>query len=285
MLIARKERHRFEVVEQEAVGTRLGEGLRESGHLADAAMRRTLEAVSRLNFSAKKHADAVQAIATSALRRADNAGEFAQAVRNITGAELTVLSGDEEARYSFAGALAAHPPASRSARVGVLDVGGGSTEYALGTAGGVERSVSCEIGAVRLTEGEPALGGLAGTKVDLQRARLRARAALEPLRALGGAHAILAVGGTATTAAAIVKNGNRDAADGTLIDRRELAAIAQRLLALPLGKRKEIAGLNPQRADIFPGGIIVIEEALDLLGAHSVTVSTGDLLLGYLSRN
>lgn len=267
---------------QEAIGTRLGEGLRESGHLADVPMRRTLDAVRKLAFEAKKHVSTMHAIATSAVRRADNAGIFADSVANITGARLDVLCGEDEARYSFAGALAAHPPATRTARVGVLDVGGGSSEYAIGSSAGVERSVSCEIGAVRLTEREPAFGGLSGAKPDAVNARALARQALAPLEALRGAHSLYAVGGSATTIGAILKNGNRDAVDGLLVERADVQALIARLLDLPLAKRQTIPGLNPQRADIFPAGMVIIDEALALLGAERMLLSTGDLLLGYL---
>ncbi|MGH8164584.1 MAG: hypothetical protein ACREP1_09650, partial [Rhodanobacteraceae bacterium] len=149
LLLVEFGRHRARVVARSSIGTRVGEGLNERGQLGELPMRRTLDAVREHVRAIAGRSGTVAVIATSALRRANNAAELADRVREITGTGLRILTGDEEARYSFAGARAA---VGTNGRLGVIDTGGGSTEYAVGAGGRVERAVSCEVGAVRLTE-------------------------------------------------------------------------------------------------------------------------------------
>ncbi|MGB6951163.1 MAG: hypothetical protein WBE15_04380, partial [Candidatus Cybelea sp.] len=146
------EKPRIEVAR--STGTRIGEGLGERGHLADEAMARTLDAIAQLQRAIRGHYVRLFAISTSALRRADNGEAFAQRVQEMLGVPLRILSGEEEAIASYRGGLTAFG-ALRGERAGVLDVGGGSTEYAAGTSTEPESVISCEIGAVRLTEAVP----------------------------------------------------------------------------------------------------------------------------------
>jgi exopolyphosphatase/pppGpp-phosphohydrolase len=145
--------------------------------------------------------------------------------------------------------------------------------------------ISCEIGAVRLTEAVPALAGRDGA-VDpaaLERARAIAAKALAPLTdgvADAAAERIALVGGSATTTAAVVRG--RRAIGSLTVTRANLQDVLARLCAMSLEERKGVVGMKPQRADILPGGIIVLDKALDLLGVDSAVATTSDLLLGYL---
>ncbi|MDP9025915.1 MAG: hypothetical protein M3N13_11145, partial [Candidatus Eremiobacteraeota bacterium] len=222
------------------------------------------------------------AIATSAVRRAENGDAFAAAVREIIGAPLHVLSGDEEAEASYRGAITALGRL-HGEDVGVADMGGGSTEYAIGNGPHSERTTSCEIGAVRLTEVMPALAGHDGI-VDLdtiERARAIARKALSPLEDFRKIEKLALVGGTATTTAAIVR-GKKTRIDRYEVTRSDLQRTLVHLCALDNKARKAIVGMKPQRADILPAGIIILETLLDIVGTESATATTADLLLGYL---
>lgn len=263
-----------------SIGTRIGEGLGEQGRLGDEPMERTLAAVGQLVRAVRGHYVRLFAVATSALRRAENAAAFEQRVADMLGVPLRVLSGEEEAAASYRGALTAFGT-SRGERVGVIDVGGGSTEYAAGDSTEPERVISYEIGAVRLTEALPALAGRDG-KIDaatLERARKIARDALAPLTECASVERVAIVGGSATTTAAIVR-ARKTPPLSYKLTRADLEGVLARLTAMKLDERKGIVGMKPQRADILPGGIVVLETALEIIGRDEAIATTADLLLG-----
>ncbi|MEO6991380.1 MAG: hypothetical protein ABI346_05010, partial [Candidatus Baltobacteraceae bacterium] len=211
-----------EQLEHRSIGTRLGEGLLERGALGEHAMRRTLDAIGTFVERARAHEASVEVIATSAMRRANNADAFAARVEGLCGAPLSILSGDEEAASSFAGATYAQNVAL--GRLAVLDVGGGSTECAVGRAQTLERSLSIEIGAVRLAERFPRLLGTARPEEAIEEAaaaRSFAREVLRPLRTLPPAAEVRAVAGTPLTLGAIVASTDIDRVRGRVLTRVE----------------------------------------------------------------
>ncbi|HXO18084.1 MAG TPA: hypothetical protein VN909_07925 [Candidatus Dormibacteraeota bacterium] len=274
------ENPRIELVR--SMGTRLGEGLGDRGHLGDEPMARTLDAVEQYVRTARGHYVRLFAVATSALRRADNGEEFAARVAALLGVPLRVLSGEEEAAASYRGGLTAFG-SLRGERVGVLDLGGGSTEYAAGDSLQPDTVVSCEIGAVRLTEAVPALAGREEAVDDeaVTRARAMASEALEPLKGCAAVERLAFVGGTATTTATIVR-GRPTPAPAYPLTRAELQRTLERLLKMKLDERKHVVGMRSQRADILPAGIILLDVALELLGRDEAIATTADLLLGIL---
>lgn len=268
------------VIDARSVGTRLGEGLGDAGRMGDEAMRRTLEAVSAHAAAAAAHTCDVSAISTSALRRARNEAQFSQKVGAICGTRLRIIGGDEEARLSFVGAVATM---DGRGSFGVLDAGGGSTEYAVGTHESVEARTSLEIGAVRLTERVPELTG-EPTLVDggsLARARAIARDALAPLGTFRAVDRMVLVGGSATTAAAMLR-GTRDPFERFPLGRNDLETLVDRIGSLALAARRRVAGVNPQRADILLGGLLILGAAMESCDHTAAVVSANDLLLGYL---
>lgn len=267
-----------------SVGTRIGEGLRERGRLDESAMQRTLDAIAEHLAAIREHTAEVRVIATSALRRADNEQAFARRVRSLTGAQLEIISGEEEAACSFSGAVSGLHGESGE-RFGVLDVGGGSSEYAVGTKRAAEETVSCEIGAVRLTEAFPVLSGCAErcTQDVCDRAGAVARETLAPAGSLAAVNRVVLVGGSATTTVSLV-NGKREFFDYAQLSSAQIDDWIARLAAMPLEERKTLPGMNPQRADILLGGLLIIREFLTLSGHGTALVSTRDVLLGYLLR-
>ncbi len=267
-------------------GTRLGANLRESGPLDPQARDRTLEAIDAYVVVAKRYDAQISVIATSAMRRASDGAAFAAEIAEHTGAAPLVLDGNEEATYSFLGATAAFADA-RDLVVGVLDVGGGSTEYASdvpsSARGTLATTMSLEIGAVRLAEAVPELlGGAAldtGARADaIARARAHADAILAPLAAQSAPERLLAVGGTVVTAG-LMLHGHGDGATLTGFERRQLI---DDLLARTLAERIEMPGIRPQRADILPAGLIIVDAAAAALRCDAMTISLSDLLAGYL---
>jgi exopolyphosphatase/guanosine-5'-triphosphate,3'-diphosphate pyrophosphatase len=274
------ERPRIELAR--SIGTRLGEALGERGRLGDEPIQRTLDAAAQLARVVRGHYVRLFAVGTSALRRAENGEEFAQRVHALLGVPLRVLSGEEEAAASYRGARTVFGNV-REERVGVVDMGGGSTECAVGDSNEPEKVISCEIGAVRLTEAVPELAGRDGavTNDAASRAAVIAREALQPLAEYRSIEHLALVGGTATTTAAIVR-GRAGPVASFRLKRNDLQRTLERLLQLSLDERKKIPGMKAQRADILPGGIIVLEEALEVLGRDDAVATTADLLLGIL---
>ena len=282
VLLADAPEGRPHVALERSIGTRLGEGVGESGMLGEEPMERTLEAVRVHVGSVRGHYLRLYAIATSAVRRATNREVFARAVERITGVPLRVLSGEEEAAASFRGAVASLAP-SPGTMTGAIDVGGGSTEYALGVGDLPQRSISAEIGAVRLTEAVPDLAGHAGAvgEAAVERARALARERLAAFADFRGAERIALVGGSATSAASLIR-GRRGRIERYELTRDLLVTTFARLCALGIEERRALEGVKAQRADILPAGVLILETALACLSMDRATVTAGDLLLGYL---
>lgn len=271
-------------------GTRLGEGLRVAGRLQKAAIERTLAAVRAMGDLAHG-ADERFGIGTSALRDAANADEFAHAFSREAGLELQILSGEEEARSSYAGALMGLATAGIDVAndVCVVDIGGGSTEIAVGRARFEPDVVtSVELGAVGLTEA--AMRCDPPSTEEVERATMTARLALQAAAASLGrpGAAVTAVGGTADAAARMLQayetagSGIQNAA---IVRRPDLDALLKLVLSVPTEQRKKLRGLPEQRADIFPAGLIILIELLAAFGQDRARITQSDLLLGYIARN
>lgn len=273
----------IEQVEHDQIGTRLGEGLRERGPLAPAAIERNLAAVRTFTARAAELGASLSAIATSALRRAEDADAFAVSVARITGVPLVVIPGTLEAEASFRGATYGAPLGS--ARVAVLDIGGGSTECAVGAGGLLEAARSLELGSVRISERHPDLmGGVPGPRAHAAAAAARAevRAILAPLAAFRPLSQVRCVAGTPLTLAAVATRSHVDRVSGTTLSLATLDATLEALLDLTLEARRALPGMLPQRADVIVGGGLVLSEALRALGTRAGLLESNDLLLGYL---
>src|SRR5580692_1083345 len=185
---------------------RLGQGVDQTGRLAPEALARTM-AVLRdyADIIARSGAQAVRMVATSATRDADNAAEFVRLVKEVLGVAPEVLTGDEEAMLSFTGATAELAAGPDPGPFLVADIGGGSTEFVLGEAGGrPAHTISVNIGCVRITERHlhgdpPADRELAAAVADID-AALEVAAAAIPVRE---ARTLVGLAGSVTTVAAI----------------------------------------------------------------------------------
>jgi exopolyphosphatase/guanosine-5'-triphosphate,3'-diphosphate pyrophosphatase len=194
----------LEEVEQAQIGTRLGEGLAESGTFAPAAIERNLAAVRTFVARARELDASLAGIATSAMRRARDANAFAERFREIAGVPLEVIDGRLEAEASFRGAT--YGAALGNERIAVLDIGGGSTECAVGTAAGLEDARSLELGSVRIAERHPNLlgatpGARAHAAADAARAEIASIVA--PFASLRPVAEVRCVAGTPLTIAAV----------------------------------------------------------------------------------
>jgi len=287
LIAARDERGALRTEFAESRGTRLGEGVDTNGRLSQAAIDRTLAVVADY-AKLCAGADRRFAIGTSALRDANDADRFTSAFAQTAGVPLSILTGDEEAASSFEGAVCGLENAGRAvpAALTVVDVGGGSTEFATRERAGAQpRVASLQIGAVRLTE--TYLQGDPPGVEQIERCRLAVRAALAGLPSdVAPKGSVVAVGGTANTAARMLQLTDPDSRGAVAdIPAADVSALLKATLALPVRERVRLRGLPEQRADIFPAGLMIIDETVRLAAAASLTVSESDLLLGYIARH
>jgi exopolyphosphatase / guanosine-5'-triphosphate,3'-diphosphate pyrophosphatase len=267
-------------LERDLVITRLGEGVDETRRLGADPLRRTLAAIARYYARARElGADAVRIAATSAARDASNREDFFGGVREATGQDAEVLTGDEEARLSFLGATA---ELSEGGPFLILDIGGGSTEFVVGEKT-VDAAISMDIGSVRLTERhvqhdppEPA---------DLVAVRADAAAAVADAQRTVGTAATTLVGlaGTITTVAAIslgLEGYDRDAIHHARLSRSDIEEVTDRLAAMTSAERRDLPAMPHGREDVIVAGVEILLAVMEGFGFTEVLVSEADILDG-----
>ncbi len=269
---------------------RLGQGVDATGRLAPEALARTFRALEAF-ASAISNASAtnVRMVATSATRDAANADEFVSGVSGILGVVPEVLSGDEEAYLSFIGATAelrSEPPPPYL----VVDIGGGSTEFVIGTeadAMGVARptaELSVDIGCVRLTERHlhtdpprPAEISAATADIDAALATVAAKVPVASARTLIG------LAGSVTTVAGIALGLNVYDPGRThhaRIPAATVHAVTRDLLGQTRRQRARIGVMHPGRVDVIGAGALVLDRVMARFGFGEVVVSEHDILDG-----
>lgn len=276
------------VIDEMKAQPRLGAGMDDRGELAAESMDRAVEALGRMATLAKQlGAQQVEVVATSAVRDAANGAAFLGRVRRETGLQARIIDGSEEARLSFRSALA-HFDLGRGRTV-VMDIGGGSLELAASAGGVVDELTSLPLGALRLTEAFMRSDADRDDPREAVRAlRKHVRAALRaelPPRTWRGAR-VIGSGGTFTNLASMVlaRQGVLTAQNvhGTTVPRGELEHLLESLLALTSAERRQVPGLNPERADIILAGLAVTTEVLARLDARAVEVSRYGIREGLL---
>jgi exopolyphosphatase/guanosine-5'-triphosphate,3'-diphosphate pyrophosphatase len=271
-------------LERRSIVTRLGEDVDATGELGEAPRRRVFATLDDYAEAIAAHdCDAQAAVMTSAVRDAANGDEFAAAVRERYGLDARTLSGEEEARLTFLGATTARDPGDDTELL-VVDIGGGSTEVVVGTADAVDFHVSTQAGVVRHSErhlhGDPPTDeerrALARDVAAILRAEVPAA-----VRARVGA--AVAVAGTATSCAAIdlrLEPYDPSRVEGHVLGRRRLEEMLGSLAAMPLAERREVTGLEPDRAPMIVAGILILLEILEAFGLEEVEASERDILWG-----
>lgn len=264
---------------------RLGQGVDRTGRLAPEAIERTRVALASYAAEIEKlGAERVRMCATSASRDASNAGDFRAMVQQTLGVEPEVVTGDEEARLSFTGAVRGLPTDAEPPYL-VVDIGGGSTEFVVGTGDrGVDAAISMDIGCVRMTErhlhGDPPTPDeIAAAQADIAVAVDRA------LETVPGREAATLVGlaGSVTTVVAIAQ-GLTGYDPGRIHHARvsydAVAEVTADLLARSREQRLAIPVMHPGRADVIGAGALVLRVIMERAGTASVVASEHDILDG-----
>lgn len=242
-----------------SVTTRLGEGLGATGRLGAIAIERTAQTVAELFASAHRlGARRVRITGTSAVREASNPEDLDSYIDSLCGRGLEVLPGEEEARLAFLGAVGVSPQPSA-----MIDVGGGSTEWAVGDGDRIAWRHSYPAGSVRFTESY--LRSDPPTPDQVSCASQAARELFATLPGVGSVP-VVAVGGTARTVA-LVALGGHGSAEGFALTLPELHRQITLYASTNLIRRREIPGLEANRAEIILAGAIVLSSALSQAGA------------------
>ncbi len=269
-------------LERLSVITRLGAGVDRTGRLDPEGIERTLDTLRAFAGVLDGHGrPPLRVVATSAARDAANRAELFGAVEPILAVAPELLSGEEEARLSFAGAVAGLDPADGPFLV--IDIGGGSTELAVGTTTAQE-ACSLDVGAVRLTESElrhdppqpEELINAIGLVHDMVEDALR-----EFVPSAQDAPVLVGVGGTVTTVAAVeigLAVYDRDQVHHFRLSRAAAEDVFRTLATEPLADRIHNPGLQSERADIIVGGCCVLVAVMRLLHADELVVCDADLL-------
>jgi len=278
----------FEVVDREKEMVRLGAGGLDGRRLTDTAVTTALQTLTRFKRLADTHAvDEIIATATSAVREAENGGDFVARVRRDVGIHVRIISGLEEARLIHL--AAAYAAGVRSHSSAVIDIGGGSVEITLGTAARMQLGGSFKIGVIRLTERFVTSDPL--SRDDERRVERYVRRQTSVLvraikkrgfqRVLGTSGTILALGALATGDSGDLRNRR--------ITTKALRRVRRTLTEMTLEERLAMPGLDPRRADVSVAGAVLLDTLLSSLGASELTLCDyalrEGLILDYIKKN
>jgi exopolyphosphatase/guanosine-5'-triphosphate,3'-diphosphate pyrophosphatase len=269
LLVADVAQGRLEAVVQQRSFTRIGRAIAADGVIPAELIEAVADVVARQReVAAVAGAEQLRVVATAAIRRAENRDELLTALRERAAVEVAVVPGDDEARLAFAGATGTldTPP---EGTIAVVDVGGMSTEIAVGTiAGGVSWARSYAIGSSALAAGclrDPP------SPDDVAQIRAVARAAFAAAPIPPADHAI-AVGGSAASVPTLV---------GPVLDAATLARVLGVLTSAPAEEVARLHDLAPERTQLLPAGILVLGAAAERLG-RPLRIGRGGLREGVI---
>jgi exopolyphosphatase/guanosine-5'-triphosphate,3'-diphosphate pyrophosphatase len=282
LLIAEVSGDHVEEIDRRTRVTRLGRGLDLSGNLANEAIEAVCDVLAEyVRAYQQLGVDAVDAIATSAVRDAANGEAFIAELRERFALRARILDSGQEAVLTYRGATAEHRPPGQ---VVVIDIGGGSTELIVGDAQGIDFHTSLQAGVVRHTERHlasdpPAPVELEALAADVLGLLTAALAAHPASRAESG----IAVAGTPTSLAAIHQRldpYDPQRAHGYRLALGSIQHMLSQLASLPLAQRRRITGLDPDRAPTIVAGVVILIEVMRAFELPEIEVSEHDILYG-----
>ena len=281
LLIADVEGSSLREVTREMMVVRLGQGVDQTGQFHPEAIERTLSALDIYAAEiARRGVEKIRFCATSATRDATNRQLFIDGVRERLGIEPEVISGEEEARLSFLGATRDLP--RDGAPFLVVDIGGGSTEFVIGT-DGVEAAKSVNIGCVRMTERHFANGQSESARInaiaDID-AAISEAARVVPI---SEANTVIAVAGTATTVAAAaldLPEYDRYSIHLARIPAYKVHEVADSFFSMSRDERAGLGYMHEGRVDVIAAGALVLSRIMHATGAQEFVASETDILDG-----
>ena len=263
---------------------RLGRGVDAARHLAPDSMRRVVNVLKEYRAIIDRYRpERVALCGTSAVRDAANRADFVAFVKAETGFDVEVMSGDEEAGWTYRGAVSGLPGV---VRVAVLDIGGGSTELSLGDGHGPSRSISMDIGAVRLTErffaSDPP------TREELTEAITEVRSHIARTKSFDvRGHTLVAVAGTPTTLAILAQGLPRFSADAVAnyhLSRDRIRELLETLSGMRVAEIRKLSEVMEGRADVIVAGTLILLEIMEIHGFAEAIVSDRGVRYGIVIR-
>lgn len=278
---------RLDDLHRSVVITKLGVGVDRTRVLSDEGVQRTLAAVRQFGDICSEYGVVSgKAVATSALRDVSNGMEFLDQVVAISGLPATIINGQQEAEYSFNGAIAGFSDLEPDTDVVMVDIGGGSTEVVLGGTKGLRESVSLDIGCLRLTERfintDPPRVDETAALYEFACEEIEGHTKKFPADAM-----MIGVAGTITTLYAIaneIEPYDRELVNHGVLTVDDIEEVLRIVSSIGLGERKKILGLQPGRADVIVAGAVIARAVLKCGGMISMTVSESDLLDGVVGE-
>ena len=273
-------------VKETSTQTRLGQGLYEHRLLQPKAIEATVESVR--SFISLAEFDGVEkliVIATSAVREAINASQLIAAIDQ----PVFILSGDDEARFSFSGVMTSNHLATDNLLV--VDAGGGSTEFTSGNLTRLDRHISISLGSVRLMENFPVSDNPTTEQLKTVRnaidAQLQSIACSDYWKSKTNS-ILVGVGGVATILAMMelsIEDFDRTRIEQVALSREQIVCWCNKLWSQPLARRQEIKGLPANRADVALYGCLIYERILMELHHDQLCISTRGIRFGALVNN
>jgi len=261
--------------------TRLGAGVDNTGFLSDVSIEKTLHVIKKLIKRAlSMGTEDILLIATSAVRNARNGYDFADMVEEF-GFKIKILSGEEEAKLGFYGALLGS--SFPGEEMLVVDIGGGSTELIFGGNRQIDFLASIDVGAVRLTEKFIKNDPITKKEIDVIRKYVKDNLQKIERNIINEKVHMVGIGGTITTLAAIAQQlteYKRELVHQFILSKFCVENIVKKLFEMPLQKRRTVPGLQPERADIITAGVVILETIMSFFNSDSITVSEWDNLEG-----
>jgi exopolyphosphatase/guanosine-5'-triphosphate,3'-diphosphate pyrophosphatase len=277
----------FRVLDDEKSTVRLGEGLSETGVISTAAWERAREALLRMaKITAGLGVSFIEAVATSAVRKADNGGTFVAAMKKDTGIDIRVIGGEEEAE--LAALSARHHFDMANTRFGLIDIGGGSVEIVTATGIHIEEVFSLELGAVFLTEKFLGSDPISGKQMAELRKHLRKTLSRKLADHEFALQCLIGSGGTITNIGSMVmarRNEQYDSIHGYEVLHSEIVHLLAVLERKTCKERRDITGLSPERADIIVAGVAAVDALMHALGTNLLRINERGIREGLIIRS
>ncbi|MBI4417887.1 MAG: Ppx/GppA family phosphatase [Ignavibacteriales bacterium] len=263
---------------------RIGKGVDRTKKISPEGIDR-LRVILReyVEISRKHGAERIVACGTSALRDAENREAFRETILQEFGINVVVLSGEEEARLSYLGALSEFD--DRDATFAVLDIGGGSTEITVGTGEHFDMSLSLDLGCVRLTERY--LKSIPPSKNAVAEVTSVIREQLGRIESIPAGSRLVGVAGTVTTLAAMdlqLPKYDPLRVNGHRLSLATIERMYDDLSAKTLDQIKAVRQIHPERADILLAGVVILIEVMKRIGWKEITASDRGLRYGFAMR-
>ena len=284
VIAERAENGSWSTVVDRAELTRLGEGLDDGGELRPEPIERTVEVVAAMVEEAREAGVAeIAAVGTAGLRIASNSATFLDGVRERTGVDVEVISGDEESRLAYLAVTSALDLGDNT--LVVFDSGGGSSQFTFGRGDRVDERFSVNVGAVGFTE-RFGLDGVVDEQT-LGAARDAIAADLDRLDGRPVPDVVVGMGGAVTNLAAVkhqLATYDPSVIQGATLEAAEVDRQIELYRTRTADERRDIVGLQPKRAEVILAGALIVHTVLAELGRNRLTVSDRGLRHGVLAE-